>query len=234
MIVRALIVLLAVLNLGVATWWLLRPEPSAPAVPQPPAGVATLELVRTLDPGSRPAPAPVPAATSAPAPAPGTALAAPVPAAPATVCLRTGPFAGRDEAAALQSRLGALLQRSRLEEDAGEAEMYRVLLPPVASREAAQATVARLQEAGFNDVLVLQQGAEANAVALGTFRNRDMAERRVAAMQQLGFPAELREMGRGQPPRWWLLLATTEEAKVRQVAGDARAINCSRVRGTGT
>jgi len=68
MIVRALIVLLAVLNLGVATWWLLRPEPSAPAVPQPPAGVATLELVRTLDPGSRPAPAPVPAAASAPAP----------------------------------------------------------------------------------------------------------------------------------------------------------------------
>src|SRR5690606_24487793 len=173
----------------------------------PPRGVPTRDVGRALDPGARPAPAPVPAAASAPAPAPGTALAAPVPAAPATVCLRTGPFAGRDEAAALQSRLGALLQRSRLEEDAGEAELYRVLLPPVASREAAQATVARLQAAGFNDLLV---------------------------MQQLGFPAELREMGRGQPPRWWLLLATTEEAKVRQVAGDARAINCSRVRGTGS
>src|SRR5690606_35514541 len=148
-------------------------------------------------------PAPVPAAASAPAPDIGATPAPPVPTAAATVCLRTGPFAGRDEAAALQSRLRAPLQRSSLEEDAGEAELYRVLLPPVASREAAQATVARLHEAGFNDVLVLQQGAEANAVALGTFRNRDMAERRVAAMQQLGFPAELREMGRAQPPRWW-------------------------------
>src|SRR5690606_14841075 len=45
MLIRALIVLLLVINLGVALWWGLRPVPPAPSLPAPPPGVATLQLV---------------------------------------------------------------------------------------------------------------------------------------------------------------------------------------------
>ena len=45
MLTRALIVVLAVLNLGVACWWLLRDAPQKPAPPPQPAGVAELRWV---------------------------------------------------------------------------------------------------------------------------------------------------------------------------------------------
>ena len=46
MLIRALVVLLLVLNLGVALWWALRPPVSAQVTAsEPAAGVATLQLV---------------------------------------------------------------------------------------------------------------------------------------------------------------------------------------------
>ncbi|UNU10864.1 SPOR domain-containing protein [Xanthomonas translucens] len=72
MLFRALLVVLTILNLGVALWWATQPQTPAPApLPALPAGVATLQLV----PASVAAP---PAAFAAPPP---TAHAAPAPAA---------------------------------------------------------------------------------------------------------------------------------------------------------
>ena len=45
MLIRALIVLLIVLNLGAAAWWISRPAAQAPALPEQPAGVARLQLL---------------------------------------------------------------------------------------------------------------------------------------------------------------------------------------------
>ncbi|MDI9272816.1 SPOR domain-containing protein, partial [Stenotrophomonas sp. PFBMAA-4] len=42
MLTRALIVVLAILNVGVASWWLLRSEPAPATPPQPATGVAEL------------------------------------------------------------------------------------------------------------------------------------------------------------------------------------------------
>ncbi|MBN6113613.1 SPOR domain-containing protein [Xanthomonas bonasiae] len=70
MLVRALLVVLTILNLGVALWWATQPQTPAPApMPALPAGVATLQLV--------PASAAVPQAAS---PAPAASAAAPTPA----------------------------------------------------------------------------------------------------------------------------------------------------------
>ncbi|MCC8446642.1 SPOR domain-containing protein, partial [Xanthomonas translucens pv. translucens] len=46
MLFRALLVVLTILNLGVALWWATQPQTPAPApLPALPAGVATLQLV---------------------------------------------------------------------------------------------------------------------------------------------------------------------------------------------
>jgi hypothetical protein len=45
MLVRALIVLLLVLNVGVAAWWIARPAPPPPAEEKLPMGVARLQIV---------------------------------------------------------------------------------------------------------------------------------------------------------------------------------------------
>jgi len=79
MLVRALLVVLTILNLGVALWWATQPQTPAPEpMPALPAGVATLQLV----PASATAPQAASSAPAAPAAAStAAASAAPTPAA---------------------------------------------------------------------------------------------------------------------------------------------------------
>jgi len=125
MLTRALIVVLVILNLGVALWWLLRGEPASEP-PASPAGVAQLEVLpatqapttMVASPDATPAlqdvtpvsaPATAVADTSAPRPAASLPAPAPVAAAPAAPavpapvtatpapaqCVSLGPFADR-------------------------------------------------------------------------------------------------------------------------------------------
>ena len=276
MLTRALIVVLVILNLGVALWWLLRGEPvSAP--PASPVGVAQLEVLpatqapaaaatplnaapalQDVTPAAAPAappqattdvadaPAPT-AVASAPAPAPAPVAAAPAPAAaPAAVtatptptpahCVSLGPFADRAAAQAAQSRAGGALRGARLREvaEAG-ATRYRVLLPPAASREEAQATVKRIVAAGVSDYYIIAQGEETNAIALGQYRNREGADRRLAALSAAGFKATMVASGGDGSAQWWLdatLADGTDAAVARQRSGAAqqRSLECARLR----
>ncbi|UWX04730.1 SPOR domain-containing protein [Pseudoxanthomonas sp. NC8] len=69
--------------------------------------------------------------------------------------------------------------------------------------------------AGFDDFVILNQGANANAIALGAYRNRDTAERRATTLREAGFPAEVRAHGATAPSRWWLDGRSTDVAAVR-------------------
>lgn len=275
MLTRALIVVLAILNVGVALWWMLRGEPPA-APPAPPTGVAQLQLLpgnappaavaavaaapaEALEDATPVAPVPAPAEKSrtadtpasaavAPAPAPvaaapaTAAVAAPVPPAAVEVppvplqCLSLGPFADRATAQTAQGKAGSLLRGARLREvaDAG-ATRYRVLLPAASSREEAQATVKRIVAAGLSDYYIIAQGEEINAIALGQYRNREGAERRLAALSAAGFNARLVPSGGDGSAQWWLdatLAAQASPAQARQRSGAAqqRSLDCAQVR----
>ncbi len=213
MLIRALIVLLVVLNLGVAAWWLTRTDPPPPSPPEIPAGVAILELVdgpqaSTARAAAVPTAAPpaqaTPAATASAASMPAGALAG----APSSVCFRVGPFA--DRAAAEQSRgtFAPMIGRAALRETPGTgASGYRVSLPPSATREEAVAMAQRIGAAGFDDFLVINQGEETNGIALGRYRNRDGAQRRQSQLVAAGFPARIHPIGEEGPSRWWLDVA---------------------------
>lgn len=197
MLIRALIVLLLVLNLGIAIWWWGR----APADVQPPStempvGVAVLEIVKDLSASN--APAPRTAALSTPG-----------------ACVRLGPFTDRAAAEQASASLGsgALHVKASAMPAAG-ASSYRVLLPPAPSREAAQAMAQRIAAAGFSDLLVLNDGADANGVALGQYRSRESALRRQSELTAAGFPAEVRAVGRGATTQWWLDIAAAPAVNI--------------------
>jgi len=280
MLTRALIVVLAILNLGVATWWLLRDEPARAPLPPPPTGVAELRWLpggtdaavaaqasaaaptealveREAAPATAVAAAPAPAAATPAAPAapskpaepvkapePVAAVAKPAPepvaekpAAPAVPprCLALGPFADRAAATAAQGRAGNLLSQARLREQpaASGSARYRVLLPAAASRDDAQATVKRIVAAGLSDYYIISQGDETNAIALGQYRNREGAERRMAAVQAAGFQPRL--VASGDAGQWWLegqLATGSEPAQAQQRSGAAqqRSLECTRLR----
>lgn len=282
MLTRALIVVLAILNLGVASWWLLRTEPTRAPAPTPPSGVAELRwlpggtdasalaqtaaaptealVAREAAPGAALAPADAPVAaptpTAAPQPTAATPLTAvakpaaptppvaetpapekPAPEKPAAPprCIALGPFADRAAAVAAQGRAGSLLAPARLREQpaASGSARYRVLLPAATSRDEAQATVKRIVAAGLSDYYIIGQGEEANAIALGQYRNREGAERRMAAVQAAGFQPRL--VASGEAGRWWLegqLASGSEPAQVQQrsAAAQQRSLDCTRLR----
>ncbi|HEL3810124.1 TPA: SPOR domain-containing protein [Stenotrophomonas maltophilia] len=284
MLTRALIVVLAILNLGVACWWLLRDAPQKPASPPQPAGVAELRWVPVgvdataaaaatvaapaaplveREPAAKttvaatPAPAvpakqdvaksqtaeAAPAAASiaaaakpvaAPAPAPEKPAAPPAAAEPPR-CIALGPFADRAAATSAQGKAGTVLSQVRLREQpaASGSARYRVMLPAAANRDEAQATVKRIVAAGLSDYYIISQGEEANAVALGQYRNREGAERRMAAVQAAGFQPRL--VASGDAGQWWLegqLAAGTPPAQAQQRSGAAqsRSLECARLR----
>ncbi|MDR7100761.1 cell division septation protein DedD [Lysobacter niabensis] len=200
MLVRALIVLLAVLNLGAAAWWIARDPLPPPAPMQLPPGVARLQLV---DEGAR-TPAPSPAPSSAPsagivaAPPPSTtAVASDVAAPPAPQCFSFGPFASKGAGSDAAAKLAPLVQHVATREQAAPASGHgwRVYLPPLPSAEQAQGVAQRIAAAGFNDFFIVREGAEANSIALGRYGGEAAAKKRAEALNAAGIAAQVEALG---------------------------------------
>ncbi|WP_454832190.1 SPOR domain-containing protein [Pseudoxanthomonas wuyuanensis] len=240
MLIRVLIVLLAVLNLGVALWWMTRSPPQPPQPPELPSGVAQLQLVRAAGPApaasGEPA-APAVAATAAtatadPPPAPDSPAAAAAPA----QCFSLGPFTEAGLAVAAAERLKGHVQSAKPRTLPGaSASGYRVLMPAVESREAAQAMAQRIGAAGFDDFLVINTGEEANSIALGRYRSREAALRRQTSLRAAGFAAQLLPIGREATPQWWLDVALSgsgDAAQLRRLAASAQSVplDCAALR----
>ncbi|MGK9143472.1 SPOR domain-containing protein [Xanthomonas euvesicatoria] len=303
MYVRALIVVLIVLNAGVALWWALQPPPAPPPAPLQPTGVARLELLPTVTGAGGPglpaaartgsgsaaesastAPAPSPSTASGPASVPtpttpavagpaaptsaaptlattaaaqaprGTAEASaaanaamkptnavaataaqpsPAPSPPAAErCASLGPFAARADAEAALARVRGQASRANVREDKDAGiSTFRVMLPNVGDRAAAQALVKRIAAAGMGDYYVIAQG-EDNTVALGQYQSRERAERRQASLVGAGFPAQLVPSGNGQS-RWWIDVRTSAATNALQGAAGAarqRSLDCAALR----
>ncbi|MBZ3927545.1 SPOR domain-containing protein [Xanthomonas citri] len=286
MYVRALIVVLIVLNAGVALWWALQPPPAPPSAPPQPTGVARLGLLPTAartgsgsaaesastapstasGPASMPTPTPQAvagpstptsaaptsattaaaeaprgaseaAANAAATPANGVAAtaaqASPTPSPPAAErCASLGPFAARADADAALARVRGQASRASVREDKDAGiSTFRVMLPNVGDRAAAQALVKRIAAAGMGDYYVIAQG-EDNTVALGQYQSRERAERRQASLVGAGFPAQLVPSGNGQS-RWWIDVRTSAATSALQGAAGAtrqRSLDCAALR----
>lgn len=237
MLIRALIVLLIVLNLGVAAWWISRPAAQPPALPGQPAGVARLQLL--AESGATPKAVPPVATPVVPVSAPAAveAKATPVATAPAAAqCFSVGPFASDATATAAGTRIGTQATRIRPREVPGQqASGYNVLLPPLPDREAAQALAQRIGAAGFDDYLVVNGGEQANGIALGRYRSREGAERRQAALKAAGFDAQVQAIGNEGSSQWWLDLAANEgvagsRLKELAAASQSRPLDCDVLR----
>ena len=238
---RALLLLLLVLNVGVAAWWLLRPADAPPAMVAAPAAPRLRLVGEPMPAAIRSAPLSAPATLRTPA-APASVATATSPVPPATMqreavtaettrCLRLGPFASDDALAHAQAAVQPLATRMRTATVPASTRGWRVWLPPLADRDAAQAMAARIAAAGFSDYYVMPNGAEANSIALGRYGNEDSALRRQAQLQAAGFAAQAQALG--ATTRWIdiAIPAATDDADLRANSGAAqsRALDCARL-----
>lgn len=250
---RALIVLLAVMNLGVALWWALRPAPEPEPLPEPPAGASRLLLASEADPQALEAAALAAQSTAVETGAGGAdgadetdALADADPdaedgsiaaaelagsppestaATPELTCYRLGPWQQQAQVTAARATLQPRVQRIVQREVPVDPSGWRVLLPPLASRDLAQATVARLEASGFNDHFIIGQGDEANAIALGRFTAEERARRHQAALGAAGFNVRVEPLGGGEPSLWLDVAALQLDAEAARIATQAEQVS---------
>ncbi|OBR75073.1 sporulation protein [Xanthomonas arboricola] len=190
--------------------------------------VATSQTSAQVPPPSKVAPTPNEVVAAAIKPSP----AVPTPAAAPERCASLGPYAARADADAALARLRGQAARTRVREDKDAGvSTFRVMLPNVGDRAAAQALVKRIAAAGMGDYYVIAQG-EDNSIALGQYQSRERAERRQASLVGAGFPAQLLPSGTGQS-RWWIDVRSTAAIGTLQgTAGAARqrSLDCAALR----
>lgn len=232
MLARAILVLLIVLNLGAATWWVAHDRPAPAAEPAPPPGVARLQLV-SEQPAQAGVP-PVPASEPAAAVATGSTTAT---ATTTAQCFSLGPFATRAAADAALAKVQPLVQRAAVRSPLTQAAVrgWRVFLPAFPTMEEADAAASRITAAGFDDLMVVREGAEARSVALGRYRNEEGARSRARALGEAGFAAQVEALGGQADGPVWIEVradAAVAPARAQAVAGAAqqRELDCAAVR----
>ncbi len=210
MILRAAIVFLLMLNLGVAVWWLGGASLRAASVtPVTDDGLPGLRLAHEPVVAK-----PVVSSAGASSAQPVTAVAATVaaeqpvapvvPVAATALCLSFGPFDDAAARDAVRPRLQALaLKLVARDAKARAGRGWRVYMPPLASRDEAQELVEKIKATGINDWYIIANGSEANSIALGRYGSEDSARRRQAQLAEKGFTASAESLG-DTLPQWWL------------------------------
>jgi hypothetical protein len=198
-----------------------------------PSGIARLQLVSER-PDLRPPPdavQPRPAAAVEGGTDDDSARAAP----PVERCYSLGPFNDPAVMAAAQNALRPLTLRLRArtaQRDSGRG--WRVFLPAAADRAGAETAAARLRAAGFTDLLIVADGAEANSVALGRFSTETRARQHAQALGAAGFEARAEPLGETRSTGWVDIAAAADfdAAAARRSSGaaEARGIDCATVR----
>src|SRR5699024_5351012 len=117
-------------------------------------------------------------------------------------CFTFGPWPDAAAADAALATLESQAVYARQRQAPTGASGWRVMLPPLADREAAQAAVARLVDAGFPDHFIIGQGEEANAVAVGRCGSGPAARRHEAALRGAGFEAVAEPLGATGSEAW--------------------------------
>lgn len=212
MLIRALIVLLLVLNLGVGLWWALRTPPAVAPAFEPDPQVPRLQLVALQTPSA------ATPATEPPAIAP-SAIAR---------CLSLGPFTDAAAAAHVRTQLAPqLLQWRPRREFTGTPDGWRVFLP-LASIDQAEAAADKVAAAGFKDYYVIREGEQAGELALGLYGDETTARARVARLRTSGFSAQAEPTGAG-PSQHWLDVAVAagfDLADAQIGAAQRRTLDC--------
>jgi cell division septation protein DedD len=226
MLLRAAIVFLLVLNIGIAAWWLsggnTAPGPAAAPVP---ANVPGLRLVSEIPAPKPVAPSPPDVVSAATAQVPGETVVA-------AQCLRFGPFAdgpARDAARAALSSAGiaAIPQDTAARSGRG----WKVHVPSFASREEAKAMGERIKAAGISDWYVMNDGGDANSVALGRYGSEEAARRREAELKAKGIPAQAEPLGDTTAQAWLdaRLPADANRAALAAIA-PSKPVDCASLR----
>lgn len=191
MISRIAFLLLLALNIGVASWLILAPQPQVRAFVPTDPGVTKLELLSERDRG-------------------GEANAAELASAPEATadlhndtCVSIGPFPTQADMRAALNALTPLVPRIQYRDArTTETRGFWVYLPAQSSREKALMLARALSNKGVRDYYVVTAGDQQNTISLGLFHDEGNARKRLAEIAALGFAPEMIARTEELPVYW--------------------------------
>ena len=134
------------------------------------------------------------------------------------VCFHIGPFAGTARVTQAEAKLSELrLGFARRSEETKTITGYRVTLPPLASREAAERKRQELTRLGFKDHAVIQEEGWHNAISLGLFSVEANAAARVRELAAKGVEAKAQPLTQSRTRTWLDLIAPVSPENVMQL-----------------
>lgn len=177
-------------NIGLLMWgsWYKDEQAPDPATPQP--EVAADKMLQLGEPGAR-------AVKRKASTAPTANLKA-----VQHVCYAVGPFNSTRSAANGGAQLKKLGLAYRLRTRESESNIYRVYLPPLASREEALAMQRRLRKLGYKDNAILRERAMNNAISIGVYSVKKNADRIRKDLKKHGIRARLQTIERVVTRNW--------------------------------
>jgi hypothetical protein len=176
---RAIVLLLAVMNLGALAWWTLHADAHPAPVPTTQQNVPALVLLSESEIARQPASS-------------DELATAPDPTSATPRCITIGPFATPADMRRAMNTLTPLVGRIQYRQANGTVmHGYRVFVPALASRDAALEAARQLAAKGMSDYYVVTSGAQENTISLGLFNDLANAEKRRDQIRPLGFDARL-------------------------------------------
>lgn len=133
------------------------------------------------------------------------------------LCTMVGPFSELKRAEAWTERLNALEVDGQVRQiELSLRTRHWIYLPPLASRDEARRSLARLQGKGI-DSYVVHQGEHENAISLGVFAESERAKARMAELKAMGLSPILGSLDQTDLETW-VVLGPGEEAKIGERA----------------
>lgn len=213
MLPRALFVLLLLMNLGVAAWWMLRTPPPLALPPASEPEIPPLRLLSELERADPDTPVPElaePRVTSAD-------LAS-------LRCVEIGPFLTQADLRRAVNALTPQAERIQFRETRVLTNRgHWVFLPAQPSREAALAAARELSAKGLRDYYVVTAGERENTISLGLFRDLSNAEQRRDQVRAAGLEPELQPRT-DEIPNYWIDLAVQPDVDWRVRLGSYAGI----------
>lgn len=161
-------------------------------------------------PQSSAAPVTEGSADTGPAVSLGEVLAMPAPG--DRECYTIGPLNNEDDISALSAWFRAQGSAATLRNDERrEVVSTWVFIPPLESREAADAHVREMQAANIDDIYVIPRGDMANAISLGLYSQEETLRRRITQLEERGFEPSVLPRYRTATASWFDVTASAQQ-----------------------
>jgi hypothetical protein len=127
-------------------------------------------------------------------------------------CYTIGPLDNEDDISALSAWFKAQGSQATLRNDERrEVVSTWVFLPPLESREAADARVREMHAANIDDIFVIPRGDMANAISLGLYSQKESLQRRVTQLEERGFSPSVLPRYRTATASWFDVTASAAQ-----------------------